>query len=322
MTEGGARVARARVAASRLGRDGREGAGRALAIGLWVAASLVTSGGVAWIVGQRLGVDPLQSVALGALSGVGAVVAGLVALLIVFAERSSRAASLEALSTASSPLLQRLMHEAPGTYVHSMAVATVAEAAAEAIGADALLCRVAAYYHDIGKIARPMYYFENLAGIANPHDSAAPKRSAELILQHVDEGLRLARRYRLPKPVRDIMGQHHGTGLVRYFYVKATQEDAVVFESDYRYKGPTPQSREAAVVMLSDSCEAAVRALAVADADVIRNTVASVMTDRMTDGQLSAAGLQPRDLELIHDSLTRTLVCQRHDRCPYPGCAK
>lgn len=322
MTESGQSAVRRHQTAGSPGRAGRLSASRTLLIGLWVAVSLAASASIAWFVGGRGGVEPAEALVLGLLGGSAAVAVGLLMLLVVSVERNSRTAGLEALSTASSPLLQRLMHEAPGTYVHSMAVATVAEAAAEAIGADALLCRVAAYYHDVGKIARPMYYFENLAGIANPHDSSEPKRSAELILQHVDEGVRLARRYRLPKPVREIMGQHHGTGLVRCFYVKATQEDAVVVESDYRYKGPIPQSREAAVVMLSDSCEAAVRALAVADPDTIRATVASVITDRLSDGQLAAAALQPRDLELIHDSLTRTLVCQRHDRCPYPGCAQ
>ena len=159
------------------------------------------------------------------------------------------------------PLMRELMSKAPGTYAHSVAAANLAEAGAEEIGADALVARVGAYFHDVGKIRRPAYFFENQTSGENPHDEAKPSLSALIITAHVRDGMALGKEYRLPEKIQAIIRQHHGTALVSYFYHKAAATDAAVYEADFRYQGEKPQSREAALVMLADSSEAAVRAL-------------------------------------------------------------
>lgn len=216
------------------------------------------------------------------------------------------------------PLIKRLMLEAPGTYTHSLAVASLAEAAAEAIGADTLVARVGAYYHDVGKIRRPCYFFENLAEGDNPHDEAKPSLSALIITSHVTDGLELAKEYDLPSRVSDIIREHHGTSLIRYFYHKATQDDAGVYEADYRYHGGRPTSREAALVMLADSCEAAVRALKEPTTDGIQTAVRFVIDDKILDKQLEESGLSPADIDEVTATFTRMLVGMLHARCEYP----
>lgn len=216
------------------------------------------------------------------------------------------------------PLIKRLMMEAPGTYTHSLAVASLAEAGAEAIGADPLVARVGAYYHDVGKIRRPCYFFENLAEEENPHDDAKPSLSALIITSHVSDGLELAEEYDLPEQVRDIIREHHGTSLIRYFYHKAAAEDAGVYEADYRYHGGRPTSREAALVMLADSSEAAVRALKEPTTEAIEAAVHFVIDDKTGDHQLDEAHLAPGDVETIATTFTRMLVGMLHARCEYP----
>jgi len=216
------------------------------------------------------------------------------------------------------PLIRRLMTEAPGTYTHSLAVASLAEAAADAIGADPLVSRVGAYYHDVGKIRRPCYFFENLADGQNPHDDAKPSLSALIITSHVSDGLELAEEFELPMRVRDIIREHHGTSLIRYFYYKAAERDAGVYEADYRYHGGRPTSREAALVMLADSCEAAIRALKEPTNDGIATAVRFVLDDKLHDAQLDEAGLEPTDLDTISSTFTRMLVGMLHARCEYP----
>jgi len=211
-----------------------------------------------------------------------------------------------------------LMMEAPGTYTHSVAVASLAEAGAEALGADTLLARVGAYYHDVGKIHRPCYFFENLADGENPHDLAKPSLSALIITAHVTDGIELAEEYELPIRVRDIIRQHHGTSLIRYFYYKAAEADASVYEGDFRYHGGRPATKEAALVMLADSCEAAIRALRQPSIAAVEQAVGFVIEDKSTDGQLDESGMTSADTTLITETFSRMLVGMLHARCEYP----
>jgi putative nucleotidyltransferase with HDIG domain len=225
------------------------------------------------------------------------------------------------LSHPNHPLLRRLMQEAPGTYHHSMMIGTLGERAAEQIGADALLVRVAAYFHDIGKLISPASFAENQAGIDNIHEQLEPKESAELILQHVYEGVRLARKFHLPEALEDGIWQHHGTTLISFFYQQALAlygADQVNIE-DYRYPGPKPQSREMAILMLADCVEAAVRSSPGADADQIRAIIQRLAQDRLQDGQFDECNLTLRDLAIIQESFATVLQGFSHPRVTYPA---
>lgn len=254
--------------------------------------------------------------------GVGAFVAACLGVSAVpFARRLLIARAEVRLVEAASPLhplLRRLMIEAPGTYAHSLATASLAEAGAEAIGADPLLARVGAYYHDVGKIRRPCFFFENIADGENPHDSAKPSLSALVITAHVSDGLELADEYDLPMRVRDIIREHHGTSLIRYFYHKASSLDPAVSEGDFRYHGGRPTTREAALVMLADSAEASVRALAAPDVESVQEAVRGVFEDKSADGQLELAGFGEGDLSVLTTTFARLLVGMLHARCEYP----
>lgn len=223
------------------------------------------------------------------------------------------------LSDPSHPLLRRLQLEAPGTYHHTVLVANLAEAAAEAVGADALLVRVGTYYHDIGKLRRPAFYMENQLGRTNPHDRLSPSLSALVVAAHVRDGLELARQYRLPKPVVAFIPEHHGTSLIRYFYHRAVERgEGPVDEQTYRYEGPKPQSRETAIVMLADAVEAAVRTLPNPTPDRIGSLVRQLIRERLEDGQLDECDLTLRDLDRIAQTFTRILVGMFHPRIEYP----
>jgi len=222
------------------------------------------------------------------------------------------------LSNPSRPLLRRLQVEAAGTYHHSLIVANLAEAAAEAIGADSLLVRVGAYYHDVGKIRRPVFFVENQAGVENPHDKMAPSLSALTVLSHVRDGLELAREYGLPSAVADFIPQHHGTNLIAYFYHQALQRGDAVNEEVFRYEGPKPQSREAAVVMVADAVEGATRALPRPTPDRIEQTVRRIIREKLDDGQLNECPLTFRDLDVIARTFTRLLATMFHPRIEYP----
>jgi putative nucleotidyltransferase with HDIG domain len=223
------------------------------------------------------------------------------------------------LSDPSHPLLRRLQLEAPGTYHHTVMVANLAEAAAEAIGANALLVRVGTYYHDIGKLRRPAFFVENQLGARNPHDRLPPSLSALAIASHVREGLVLARQYRLPKAVADFIPEHHGTSLIRYFYHRAVERGGgPVEEETYRYEGPKPRSQETAIVMLADTVEAAVRALPNPTPNRIEEVVRRMIRERLEDGQLDECDLTFRDLERIAETFTRILVSMFHPRIEYP----
>ena len=229
------------------------------------------------------------------------------------------------LSRPDHPLLQRLLREAPGTYHHSLMVANLAEQAAERIGADALLTRVGAYYHDVGKIARPYFFVENQAQGMNPHDRLDPRTSAEVIISHVKDGLELSRRYRLPRRIRAFIHEHHGTSRASFLYSKAVQlagDDTLVDESEFRYPGLRPQSNETALVMLADGCEAAVRAIHPTSAEEVAEIVGRIIAERVDDGQLSECDLTLRDLEIIRGTFTSALKGTFHPRIKYPQSGK
>jgi putative nucleotidyltransferase with HDIG domain len=225
------------------------------------------------------------------------------------------------LSHPNHPLLRRLMQEAPGTYHHSMLIGNLAERAAEQIGADPLLVRVAAYFHDIGKLTSPQSFAENQAGISNVHDQLDPQQSAHLIQQHVFGGVQLARHYHLPEVLEDAIWQHHGTNLVSYFYHQAVAQygEDKVNADEYRYPGPRPQSREMAILMLADGVEAAVRASPGVDGDQIRAIIHRLTQERVRDGQLDECNLTLRDLAIIEESFATVLQGLSHPRVQYPA---
>jgi putative nucleotidyltransferase with HDIG domain len=217
-----------------------------------------------------------------------------------------------------APLLREMLESAPGTYNHSIMAGAMAEAAAHEIGANALLTRAGAYYHDVGKISRPRFFAENQMATRNPHDGASPEQSALVIMSHVDDGVDRARRERLPEPVIDIIAQHHGTSLVTFFYRKAAACGLVVDEAPFRYHGVIPRSREAALVMLADSAEAAGRALADCGPVQIEDAVRRVTDAKRRDGQLADSGLSESELETTVTVYAKMLSGQRHARVQYP----
>jgi len=225
------------------------------------------------------------------------------------------------LSRPDHPLLQRLLREAPATYHHSLMVANLAEQAAERIGADALLARVGAYYHDVGKISRPYFFTENQVEGMNPHDQLDPHTSAAVIIDHVKDGLDLARRYRLPRRVRAFISEHHGTNWVSFLYDRAVElaGDATrVDESDFRHQGPKPQGKETALVMLADGCEAAVRSVRPTSAEGVAEVVGRVIDQRVGGGQLGECDLTLCDLEIIRETFISALKGVFHPRIKYP----
>ncbi len=248
----------------------------------------------------------------------------LASLLIYFFEHAfglTTDLTLLELSDLGHPLLQRLAMEAPGTYHHSIVVAHLAEAAATSIGAHALLVRVSAYFHDIGKLAKPDFYIENTAGSQNPHDQLAPEMSTLLIRSHVQEGLTLARRHKLPACVQDAIVQHHGTSVIAYFYKQALQKAAngnKPNEADFRYGGPLPQSREMGILMLADTVEAAVRSIDKPDEERIAAAIRDKVEAKIKDGQLDECPLTLSEIRQIRESFAFTLASMLHVRIPYP----
>jgi cyclic-di-AMP phosphodiesterase PgpH len=234
--------------------------------------------------------------------------------------------SLLELSDVSQPLLQELVQRAPGTYSHSNSVAAISETAADAIGANGLLCRVGAYYHDIGKMLKPHYFVENMtAGQVSRHESLNPQMSALVIIGHVKDGVELARQHNLPVPLIDFIEQHHGTTLVEYFFHAATkQAEAMpdhrfdVQESAYRYPGPKPQSREAAVMMVADACESACRTVIEPTPKRIETLIHEIAMKKLLDGQFDESELTLSELALVEDSLKKSLIGIHHGRIKYP----
>lgn len=287
-----------------------------LAVGV---ASALTAAGI----GLAGGVTPYPDLASNtAYAGASGLLAGVVTIgVLPFLEQMFGLVTpikLLELANPSHPLLRRLQLEAPGTYHHSIMVGNLAEAAAEAVGADALLVRVGTYYHDIGKLKRPAFFVENQAGLENPHERMTPSLSALTVSAHVRDGLELAREYGLPPAIADFIPQHHGTALLTYFYHQALERGDPLEESAFRYEGPKPRTLEAAVVMLADTVEATVRSLSRPTPDRLEEVVRRLIRDRLEDGQLDECGLTFRDLDRIVSAFVRILGGVLHPRIEYP----
>lgn len=226
------------------------------------------------------------------------------------------------LSNPNQPLLKKLIVEAPGTYHHSIVVGNLSETAAEEIGGNGLLARVGALYHDIGKIKRPYFFIENQEAYKNIHDDLEPSLSALVIASHVKEGVELANKNKLPKDIINIITQHHGTGLITYFFHRALQENGAsveeVAEENYRYSGPKPQTKETAIILLADSLEAATRTLTNPTPSRIKNLVKEIIQKNLENGQLEECDLTLKDLDKIGDSFSRILTGMFHSRVEYP----
>ncbi len=232
--------------------------------------------------------------------------------------------SLLEIGDPSHPLLQELVRRAPGTYNHSINVASMAEAAADSIGARGLLVRVGAYFHDIGKMLKPGYFVENQGAGSNRHESLLPAMSTLVIIAHIKDGADLARQHHLPQPIIDFIQQHHGTTLVEYFYKRASQQSETdpngseVDETSFRYPGPKPQTKEAAVLMMADAAESASRALVEPNPGRIEGLVNELAMKRLLDGQFDECGLTLQELNMIEDSLVKSLTAVYHGRVKYP----
>lgn len=274
--------------------------------------------------------DPLPYVSRNCLyAGAAGLAVGFVVLgILPFIEKSFRittSMTLLELADASQPLLRRLSLEAPGTYNHSLQVATLAEEAAEAIGANSLLCRVAAYYHDIGKINKAEYFIENQTDGHNRHINLSPNVSLLIIIGHVKDGVELAKEYNLPTSIFPFILQHHGTTLVEFFYHRACDtcgpDEPDVQETQFRYPGPKPRTREIAILMLADAVESACRAMSEPTASRIETLVHEITLRRLHDGQFVDSDLTMRDLDLIERSLVKSLLGIYHGRIAYPSTA-
>lgn len=227
------------------------------------------------------------------------------------------------LSNPNQPLLRRLLMEAPGTYHHSVVVSNLAESAAEAVGGNGLLARVGAFYHDVGKLRRPFFFVDNQFGAPNPHDRLAPSLSSLIIMSHVKDGVAVAREAGLPPGLLEFIGRHHGTTRIQYFWQKAidqaaAEEGTPPSEGDFRYPGPKPNSKETAIVMLADTCEAAARALPRPTPQRIEARVRALIRQRLDDGQLDEADLTLRDLDTVATTFTQVLSGVFHSRVAYP----
>jgi putative nucleotidyltransferase with HDIG domain len=224
------------------------------------------------------------------------------------------------LSNPNQPLLRKLMLDAPGTYHHCIIVGNLAEAGAEAVGADSLLARVGANYHDIGKLKRPYFFIENQLTSDNPHDKLSPTLSALIITSHVKDGVEIAKEYRLPDCITDFIVQHHGTSLLSFFYQKALEsaDEKKPDEASFRYEGPKPKTREAAIVMLADCVEAAVRSLPKPTHGKIEGLIRQIIKDKLSDGQLDECDLTLKDLDKIAVAFSKIMTGIFHTRIEYP----
>ena len=295
-------------------------------VGFIVAAVIFpTILGVQYLLGQPMGQELVVDASWFAM---GALVAGImVTALLPFLEFMfdlQTDISLLELSDANHPLLKELVQRAPGTYNHSINVASIAEAAADSIGANGLLCRVGAYFHDVGKLRKPEYFIENQGGGENKHDDLNPAMSTLVIIAHVKEGAEIGRQHNLPQRIIDLIEQHHGTTLVSYFFDRATKQSEKredlpeVNEVDFRYPGPKPQSLEAAVMMLADAVESASRALREPTPSRIENLVNDIAKKRLDDGQFDECDLSLRQLHTIQQNLIKSLNAMYHARVKYP----
>ena len=309
------------------------GAARRITSFFW-AATLIAFSEIMVIIAFRVAQPNLDYLALAALIGI-ALVNGIassslaVLLQYVIAQilGLTTALQLMEISRPDHPLLQFILRNAPGTYQHSLQVANLAEQAAENIGADTLLTRVGAIYHDAGKALNPFFFIENqLPGNVNPHDNLAPVSSSQMIIRHVTDGMELAKKYRLPRRIQDFIEEHHVTMITRYQYAKAVEaaegDENQVDERQFTYPGPRPRSRETAILMLADGSEARVRAERPPDEEALRKVIKSVIEHRLSTGQLDDTDLTLRDLDLLINSFTTTLRGIYHPRIEYPDAKK
>jgi putative nucleotidyltransferase with HDIG domain len=309
------------------------GAARRMTSFFW-AAALIAFSEIMLILAFRIPQPNADLINIAALVGI-AVVNGIAAssltvlLQYVLAQilGMTTALQLMEISRPDHPLLQFILRNAPGTYQHSLQVANLAEQAAEIIGADPLLTRVGAIYHDSGKAINPYFFIENqLPGNKNPHDTLDPVSSAQTIIRHVPDGAELARKHRLPRRIHDFIKEHHGTMKTRYQYAKAVEaadsDESLVDESQFSYPGPRPRSRETAILMLADGSEARVRAERPANENELRKVIKSVVEHRLSSGQLDETDLTLRDLDELIDSFTTTLRGIYHPRLEYPDVKK
>ena len=286
----------------------------AVSIAPITAMQMLTGGGFRW---QEF----LTSIGFGV--GGGFLAAVLTIGLLPFFEAAFSILSpmkLIELSNPNQPLLRKLLIEAPGTYHHSVIVGNLAESAAEAIGADGLLARVGAFYHDLGKTKRPQFFIENQVNSENPHDKISPHLSKTIIINHARDGVDILREANIPKPIQDIAAQHHGTTLLKYFYHKAVKLDdsGQVLEEDFRYPGPKAQFKESAIVGIADSVEAAVRSISRPTPSRIEALVHKIIQDRLEDGQFDECDLTLKELDTIAKSMLQTLQGTFHHRIEYP----
>ena len=280
-----------------------------VALGFWTK-----NAGTAEIV-KNAGWHALATISVGAL----------MQSLLPFIEKNFRIVTSMTLldySDANQPLLKKLAMEAPGTFSHSLLIGSIAEAAAEIIGRNGLLCRVGAYYHDIGKINKPSYFVENEMGMTSRHKELSPAMSQLIIVGHVKDGIEMAKEYGLPLVLRQFIETHHGTTLVEYFYHEAKkkqdEKQAPPSESEFRYAGPKPRTKEAAIVMLADTVEGAVRSLPEVTATKIEGVVHNMAMKRLQDGQFDECNLSLRELNQIEASISKTLAAHYHGRIAYP----
>jgi putative nucleotidyltransferase with HDIG domain len=229
--------------------------------------------------------------------------------------------TLAELRDPKQPLLRQLQQKAPGTYNHSLQVANIAEAAAETIGANGLLVYVGALYHDIGKMNKPEYFVENQTQGSNKHDKLSPAMSLLVIIGHIKDGMELAREYGLPRSIQHFIDTHHGTTLVEYFYhaARARREGEQVAEIEFRYPGPKPRTREAAILMLADAVESAARTLSDPNPSRIEGLVRHLSRKRLTDGQYDQCDLSFRELTMVEESVVKSLCAIYHGRISYPS---
>jgi putative nucleotidyltransferase with HDIG domain len=284
-----------------------------------VLAYAVSIAAMGLVDGARLDIL-LRRMAWGMAAGLASVLA--VTILLPLLESLFRVTTditLLELADLNRPILRRLMLEAPGTYHHSIVVGTLAEAATASVGGNALLARVGAYYHDIGKIDKAEYYVENQANARNRHEKLSPTMSCLIIQAHVREGAELARKEKLPQAIVDAILEHHGTTLMSFFYGKAQQTDPETREDEFRYPGPKPRSKETAILMLADAVEAAARSLTDPTPSRIRGVVARILESRVKDGQLDESPITFEDLAKVREAFLPILMALFHARVHYPG---
>lgn len=288
--------------------------------GVYVSAvNIVTVGIILLLKGNLISPMSPSSFLFAAISGI--MVSATVSMMLPVIEYVfgiTTDISLVELLDLDQPLMRNLMVAAPGTYHHSVIVGNLAEAAAEAVGANPLLARVTAYYHDIGKMKMPEYFVENQTGTISKHEKLTPHMSSMILTSHVKEGVELARQYKLPRLVIDIIQQHHGTSLITYFYQKAIEQVSSVSQENYRYPGPKPQTRVAALVMMADAVEAASRALADPTPARIAALVDRIINNIFLDGQIDDCELTLKDISEVKKRFTYILTSIFHRRIEYP----